>query len=270
FGHERGAFTGAHRAHAGLVREAQVGTLFLDEIADLSSAAQAKLLRALEQREVRAVGASRAHHVDFRLVSATHRMLGVLVQRGEFRADLYARLLGAVVRLPALRERREDILPLFLRFARGADGTSPRLSVGLVEALCIHDWPMNVRQLRAIAERMTILHGSHAEWRRRHLREAAPELDGSCVPPPDSAGAARLRPSSPARATRRGSTAPPLASESLDAGLAKDQVLARLRESRGNVTRAARLLGVSKQTVYRMIKAEGIDVEPFRTPGRGR
>ncbi len=124
------------------------------------------------------ISASRPQRVDFRVISATHGVLSSLVGAEVFQADLYARLQGAVVELPPLRERREDILPLFSHFCgQKRPGRLPRFSVRLVEALCTYAWPMNIRQLKVTAERMVILHGARQEWRRRHLRAVHPGID---------------------------------------------------------------------------------------------
>jgi DNA-binding NtrC family response regulator len=244
FGHERGAFTGADRARDGWVRQADGGTLFLDEIGELSPSGQAKLLRALEQREVTPVGSSRGVPVDLRVVAATHRDLARLVSENGFRADLYARLEGATVQLPPLSGRRQDIMELFLRFAESALGRpSPRLSSRFVERLLWYDWPRNVRELRHVAEKMAVLCAGEPEWRRRHLSE--------------------LLPVSAAR--------PAVVPSPLEApGTHERDVKAALAACGGNVSSAARRLGVSKQSVYRWITAHGIELEELRARTRRR
>ncbi|MEI9938745.1 MAG: sigma 54-interacting transcriptional regulator [Pseudomonadota bacterium] len=245
FGHERGAFTGADRARPGLVRQASGGTLFLDEIAELPLAAQAKLLRVLEAHEVLPVGGAQPVPVDLRVVCATHGDLSALVAQGAFRADLYARLEGVTLRLPPLRERRQDIPELFLRFVeRYRPGPRPALSATFVEGLCRHDWPRNVRQLRQLAERSSALLGSKHEWRRRDLLTVLPEV-GSLRPSaePPAEGAAPLS---------RGSR------------LTRAQLLAALHAANGNVTLAARQLSVAKQTLYKHIALQGIDLAQLR------
>jgi len=164
FGHEKGAFTGALSRHEGLVHAADRGTLFLDEIGELSQAAQARLLRILQQREVRRVGARKAESVDIRLVAATHRDLPMLVERGEFRADLYFRLKVVEIELPPLRERGDDIPALaevFIARATTKLGRQPlELDRGAVAAIRAYKWPGNVRELQHAVERAVILHES--------------------------------------------------------------------------------------------------------------
>lgn len=164
FGHEKGAFTGALSRREGLVHAANRGTLFLDEIGELPSAAQARLLRMLQQREVRRVGARKAESVDIRLIAATHRDLPKLVERQEFRADLYFRLKVVEIRLAPLCERVEDIIPLAEVFLARATAKLGRASLELdrcaVEALKRYRWPGNVRELQHAIERAVILHES--------------------------------------------------------------------------------------------------------------
>jgi DNA-binding NtrC family response regulator len=164
FGHEKGAFTGAFSRQDGLVHAANGGTLFLDEIGELPSAAQARLLRMLQQREVRRVGARKAEEVDIRLIAATHRDLPKLVERDEFRVDLYFRLKVVEITLAPLCERVDDILPLadvFLarstvELGRPALEFDPRA----IEAMKRYKWPGNVRELQHAVERAVILHES--------------------------------------------------------------------------------------------------------------
>jgi DNA-binding NtrC family response regulator len=156
FGFERGAFTGATHAYPGKVMLADGGTLFLDEIGDMPVAAQAKLLRMIETREVFAIGALRPRKVDLRIVAATHCDLGSAVRAGRFRADLYYRLNVARIEIAALRDRAGDVLELFAHFARPLAARSPcgpvRLSAAAHDALLRHDWPGNVRELRNVVE----------------------------------------------------------------------------------------------------------------------
>jgi DNA-binding NtrC family response regulator len=164
FGHEKGAFTGALSRQEGLVHAANGGTLFLDEIGELSHAAQARLLRMLQQREVRRVGARKAEAVDIRLVAATHRNLPMLVEREEFRADLYFRLKVVEIQLPPLCERGEDILALadvFVSRAAAKLGRQPLKLDGTAKAaMRRYKWPGNVRELQHAVERAVILHES--------------------------------------------------------------------------------------------------------------
>jgi Nif-specific regulatory protein len=151
FGHVKGAFTGADRSKDGLMALADGGSLFLDEVGETSTALQAKLLRALQEREVRPVGGTRARRVDVRMIAATNRELGGEIARGRFRADLYWRLAVFPIPVPPLRERREDVLALAAHFLRehGAREGKPgcRLAPGAEQLLLAHAWPGNVREL---------------------------------------------------------------------------------------------------------------------------
>jgi DNA-binding NtrC family response regulator len=181
FGHEKGAFTGALGRQEGLVHAANGGTLFLDEIGELTSAAQARLLRMLQQREIRRVGARKPEAVDIRLIAATHRDLPKLVERDEFRADLYFRLKVVEIKLPPLSERVDDILPLaqvFLARAAAKLGRPPPdLEQGAAEAMKRYRWPGNVRELQHAIERAVILHESGP------ITEQLLNLPSSSAPP---------------------------------------------------------------------------------------
>ncbi|MDX9709250.1 MAG: sigma 54-interacting transcriptional regulator [Trichloromonas sp.] len=161
FGHVKGAFTGAVGAHPGRFLQAQGGTLFLDEVGDLPLAAQAKLLRVLQERSVQAVGGKGETPVDTRIVAATNRNLEEDVRQGRFRADLYFRLNVIPIHIPPLRQRLEDVLPLaehFLsHFARGMGKPTPRLSAEARSLLLAYDFPGNVRQLKHAMERAAAL-----------------------------------------------------------------------------------------------------------------
>ena len=161
FGHERGAFTGALAQKIGRFELAHQGTLFLDEIGDVPLELQAKLLRALQEREIERLGSTRAIRVDFRLIAATNRELEEMVAKREFRADLYYRLNVFPIRLAPLRERREDI-PLLVRyfaqrFAKGLRRPIESISRESMEMLCRWSWPGNVRELQNVIERAVIL-----------------------------------------------------------------------------------------------------------------
>jgi two-component system response regulator HydG len=161
FGHASGAFTGAVGPRAGLLQEASGGTLFLDEVAELDLGMQAKLLRALQEREVRPVGADRAIPVDVRLIAATNRDLQTLVQQGVFRGDLFYRLNVVPIRVPALRDRGADVIALARRFvARFAEQMGRRvqgLTPDVARQLMSFPWPGNVRQLENVIERAVAL-----------------------------------------------------------------------------------------------------------------
>jgi two-component system NtrC family response regulator len=158
FGHVKGAFTGAHETRAGLFSAASGGTLFLDEIGDMPPNLQAKLLRVLQDRAVRPVGATRSFEVDVRIVAATHRDLEREVEQGRFRPDLLYRLNVIPIQVPPLRERREDILPLAEHFVRKhAVGPPPRLSAAARRELWRRSWEGNARELENTIERALAL-----------------------------------------------------------------------------------------------------------------
>jgi DNA-binding NtrC family response regulator len=158
FGHERGAFTGAVRSQVGLFEQAHGGTIFLDEVGELPLDLQPKLLRVLEQREVRPVGARAAKSVDVRVVAATHRRLADASEKGEFRRDLYYRLAVARLKVPPLRERGDDVLVLARRFLKRLNGDADvEVPTELEALLRSYSWPGNVRELRNVVERYVLL-----------------------------------------------------------------------------------------------------------------
>ena len=193
FGHARGAFTGADRAKAGLFVAADGGTLFLDEVGETSLPFQVKLLRALQEREVRPVGGTKTQRVDVRVVAATNRELRREVERGAFRADLYYRLAVFPIRVPALRERREDIEPLARHFLalHGEREGKPgcRLAADACHLLCSHGWPGNVRELEnemlralALSERGDAIPAARLSARLGETVEAIRELGAEAEP----------------------------------------------------------------------------------------
>lgn len=187
FGVERGAFTGAYTRREGRLKAGQGGTVFFDEIGDLSAYTQAKLLRAIEDKEVQPLGGHQTTRLDIRVVSATHQLLEELVATGRFRQDLYFRLKVARVHLPPLRDRKEDIPVLFAHFlaelgpeyGRQIAGVSP----GVLQALLRYDWPGNIRELRNLCE-AALVHasGPHIEW--SHLPEDFRKAVGSALEEP--------------------------------------------------------------------------------------
>ena len=239
FGYEKGAFTGALRERKGKFEQAHRGTLFLDEIGELPLAAQAKLLRVLQERTVERVGGSREIQVDVRIVAATNRDLRQDVAAGKFREDLFYRLNVIPVELPPLRDRLEDILPLaglFLkRFGREMGRTALRLSREAKEVLLAHRYPGNVRQLKNAMERASALCSGDTLG----VEDLPPELRGSSEVP----GTSR-----PTRA-EKGS----LLAERMDDREAEliEQALSAAGDSR---TEAARLLGISRKTLWKKMK----------------
>jgi DNA-binding NtrC family response regulator len=236
FGYEKGAFTGAAAAHAGLVESASGGTLFLDEIGELPLAAQARLLRVLQEKEVRRIGATRAIRVDLRLVAATHRDLPAMVQHGTFRGDLYFRLRVVELRLPALRERPDDLDLLAQRILDRARARTGRgkvtLSAGARRAMHDYPWPGNVRELENALERALVF--SDADVVDEHMLGL------------DRISAVALQ-SSP-------SVAPPPSSEALgeDAPSLEEYFRRFVLEHQGSLseTEIARRLGISRKTLW--------------------
>jgi DNA-binding NtrC family response regulator len=219
FGHERGAFTGAVQAKPGLFESAEGGTVFLDEIAELPLAAQAKLLRAIESRQVMRLGGVKPVDLDVRFMSATHRDLRAAVAAGAFRQDLYFRINGIAIVVMPLRERKDMVPSLAAEFlaaatARGR-GTAPALTPAALAVLAKHDWPGNVRELKAVIERAVLLCAG-AEIGSRHIVM-------------DTAGA-----DEPARP---------------EGGDERDRIVAALEQCAGNQTRAAKLLSISRATL---------------------
>ena len=231
FGHARGAFTGAQVARRGLFEEAHHGTLFLDEIGDIGPNLQARLLRALQEGTIRRVGANEPIAVDVRVVAATNRDLEAAVKAGTFRADLYYRLHVVSIRIPPLRERREDIPLLAEHFAQKhgrAEGSA--ISPEARELLLAHDWIGNVRELENVVARALALNPSGVV-----LPEDLPDALRSERPTP---------PPGPAPDT---SDRPSLAE------LERRYASQVLQETGGNKTRAAEILGIDRKTLYRIL-----------------
>ncbi len=248
FGHEKGSFTSAQKAREGLLASANGGTVFLDEIGDLAPAAQAKLLRVLEQREVRPVGSDRSRPIDVRFVAATNRDLEHDQRAEPFRQDLLFRLNTITLHIPPLRSRRSEILPLARMFLAAAcrqieRPEPPALSAAAVELLEMHDWPGNVRELRNAMDRVAALCLPDTvlpEHLPKGLRERKP-------PPPPSPTTA---PPPPGRAGEN------LASELGD--IEKARIIEMLQRWGGNVSEAARRLGISRGTLIARMEEYGL------------
>ncbi|MDX1981276.1 MAG: sigma-54 dependent transcriptional regulator, partial [Bryobacteraceae bacterium] len=226
FGALKGSYTGADRDRVGALESAHGGTVFLDEIGDIDSVFQMRLLRFLQEREVRPVGASRAKKVDVRVVAATNRDLSKLVDEGKFRSDLYFRLNAIPLNLPPLRERRGDVEHLAREFVKrynGRYGLSSELTKSGLRALQEYSWPGNVRQLQHLIERLTIL---------------APQgrIDEAAVMEALSA-----------------TTRHEVQSESL-AETEMEQIRKVLAATGGNKSRAAKILGIERKTLYRKLE----------------
>ncbi|MFO0554054.1 MAG: sigma 54-interacting transcriptional regulator [Polyangiaceae bacterium] len=242
FGHVRGAFTGADADKVGLFRAADRGTLFLDEIGDLPLDAQAKLLRVMETREVRSLGARSTVVVDVRVVSATHKDLAAMVAAGTFRADLYARLFAHELALPPLRDRKEDLYAL-LRVALARAG-SPTLEIGppVMARVLEHDWPFNMRELQSVA-----------------YRAAARALKGALSSQEFPEPARVPRPSNRGGVERMGGGL-----KSKRPAPSSEELAALMREHRGNVSAVARALERDAALIYRWLKQHALDPAAFR------
>ena len=250
FGYRKGAFSGADEDRPGLMRTAEKGTLFLDEIADLPAAAQAALLRALQEQEVMPVGGTRPVKIDVRLLAATHFDLQKQVAEGQFRADLFARISGFTVRLPPLRERREDLgILVGDLFRRLAPDLLDRVSLTneAARALFRHNWPLNVRELeKCLTTALVLAAGDPIDV--AHLPEWARPTTGQTkiVAPPADAG-------------------PELRAISAEDQRQRDELVALLKEHRGNISSIARVMGKARMQVQRWLKRYGLDPQSFRS-----
>jgi DNA-binding NtrC family response regulator len=233
FGHQRGAFTGAHDDHQGAFERAHKGTLFLDEIGELSFDLQPKLLRVIEQRRVGRLGSQAERPVDVRIVCATNRDLEREVAEGRFRQDLFFRISVAIVRLPPLRERRDDLVALINHFAGGHD---IKVSSEAMAILTSYEWPGNVRELRNV------------------ILSASAVSDGKFLRPRDfilfSGGSGASGPGRRKTPTLEGL---PLAGRTLEQ-IESTAIRQTLQQFDGNKTRAARALGIAPSTLYAKLK----------------
>ena len=237
FGHEKGAFTGAMERRAGRFEEANHGTLFLDEIGEIDASTQVKLLRVLGEQTIQRVGSNQSLKVDVRVVAATNKNLEALVQEGKFRDDLFYRLDVVPIHLPPLRERREDIPLLADAFLRELAKQNQKNVTGFSneaqEALRRYDWPGNIRELRAAIE--------HAVALCRGERIAARDLPARVIGGMNSG----------ARAHSAGVT---YAKGDLNLeNMEQDFIRQALQKTNGNITEAARLLGISRRTLHRKL-----------------
>jgi DNA-binding NtrC family response regulator len=236
FGHEKGSFTGALQRKLGKLEQANSGTLFLDEVGEIPLPLQAKLLRALESQTFMRVGGNEEIKVDVRLIAATNRALDQMSERGEFRRDLYYRLAVVTLRIPPLRERRDDIpliaTALLERYARENGREPPQFTAEALQVLKWAPWPGNVRELRNLMESLAILH-------------AGPEIAVGDLP-------------EELRAAARQAELTPLAGTSFYGKtmeeIEREVILRTLEQTHGNRTQAADLLGIGLRTLQRKIK----------------
>jgi DNA-binding NtrC family response regulator len=251
FGHRRGAFTGADRDYKGVIRTADGGTLFLDEIGEMPLAEQPKLLRFLQEGEVRPVGGARPIKVNARVISATNRDLEADVRLGRFRDDLYHRLNVFHLHIPPLRERREDIRPLIKHFLdlrqREIGKQGLQVSDEAWALILGHDWPGNVRQLAAMAHRLVAFAENNELIGRERALDAI--RSGTCVSPPAEA------------VVIGGENVTDLPLHEAEDKLQKFLIGRALRMTGGNLLRTADILKVDRSGLQKMIRRLGIEVK---------
>jgi two-component system response regulator AtoC len=240
FGHERGAFTGATTRHVGAFERANGGTILLDEIGDMPVALQARLLRVLQEREIRRLGGSTAIPVDIRVITATNKDLESAVAAGEFREDLFYRIAAFPIVIPPLRDRREDI-PLLARHflekhTAGAGKAAGGISTAAMRVLLQYQWPGNVRELENSIERAVLL-------------ETGPVLQAGSLPPTLSANS-----------SARGAPAAPEAVLTL-AEVERRALVRALEVAERNISQAARALGISRATLHRKLRKYDLSAE---------
>jgi transcriptional regulator with PAS, ATPase and Fis domain len=227
FGFERGAFTGAQQSKPGQIELAAEGVLFLDEVTEMAPAAQAKFLRVLQEREFLRLGGTRPVRVNVRVIAATNRHLDDAVADGAFREDLYYRLNVFDIRLPPLRERRDDILLLAAGFLRELGGDRTELTPLAMDALCGHDWPGNVRELRNVLERALIICDGLAIDAEHLCLRARKDVPLSTI---------------------------------TDLGVLEKKAIERaMRDADGNKVKAAKQLGISRMQLYGRLQKFGLE-----------
>jgi two-component system response regulator AtoC len=250
FGHARGAFTGAAAAKPGLFEAAQGGTIFLDEVGELPLAAQVKLNRALQEKEIRRVGDTQPTAVDARVIAATHRDLREEAKAGRFREDLFYRLHVFTVTLPPLRERPGDVPLLAAHFlekhARALRRTLRGFAPEALRRLAAHPWPGNVRELENVIERAVALAGGEVVG----VEDLPPDLEAAAQQPA-APGALAAMPYKDAMAGARDR-------------VSRDYLVALMSEFGGNVTRAAERAGIERESLHRLLRKYGLRSEDFK------
>jgi two-component system nitrogen regulation response regulator NtrX len=245
FGHEKGSFTGAAARHLGKFEQAQHGTIFLDEIGDMPLTMQAKLLRVLEEGEVERIGGDRTIAVDVRVVVATHRDLEALAREGKFRQDLFHRIYVFPLRLPPLRERREDVPVLVEHFAKQVSATNGwkpiKFNSDAIAALQQHAWPGNIRELRNTVERLMLLATSN---------EVTAETVALALPASSAALDVAFAGSGPLADRVR--------------AFEKQTILAELKRNHNQISNTARALGLERSHLYKKAEQVGIDLKAVR------
>ncbi len=234
FGHQKGAFTGAVQQKPGLFKLADGGTLFLDEIGEMPPGLQSKLLRAIENKEFRPVGGSENIRVRVRIIAATNRNLEELIEKGDFREDLYYRLNVFPIHVPPLRERKADIVPLSEFFLGQWNLPLGTLTAGAMEKLKEYHWPGNVRELKNILERAVIL-SEKGPIRPEHITISTSRDLGSCQE--------RLK---------------PLIGEKTLPEIEKTLIELAIRKSEGNKSKASKMLGITRRTLYSRMEKHGL------------
>jgi transcriptional regulator with PAS, ATPase and Fis domain len=259
FGYRKGAFTSAIRSSVGYLRSAHQGTLFLDEVVELDERIQAKLLRALEAREVTPLGEVISEKVDLRVVAAAQVPLAEHVESGRFRPDLYARLDGIEIGIPPIRQRREDVLPLFRHFlADRCKGKPPELDAAVAEKLCLYDWPRNVREIVQTAARVSVLHGRQSVLKVFHLPH---RISAGTCPQESSPTSTTGQPTE----LRRSRAAKRLCQSERRNDHEMRLLTQALHRTGGNLSAAAKALGISRQRAYRLIdQRPGIEMDRLK------
>jgi transcriptional regulator with GAF, ATPase, and Fis domain len=265
FGHERGAFTGATNSYVGAFERAHDGTVFLDEIGELPLALQPKLLRVLESHEVRRIGSSKTVQVNIRVVAATNRDLGVEVNRGRFREDLFYRLAVARVHVPPLRERKDDI-PLLIEhiLASTPGGENAYIAPDTIDLMMKHDWPGNVRELRNVIERAVLLSETPAHDSLRRTATPGPRPDVEIADDGTSNPSVTASQPGAVMTVPVDVTVPfKTAKQDVVTEFERRYISKLLEQHDGNISAAARTAGIDRMSIHKMLHRLGL-----ANPGR--